>query len=116
MTLSYTGGMILYIATFELAFVSVVASLVLIVGLALLLVFPEPTGRAGSHREAGRNPAQASPTLAFLGGRFLGLLPGVTGAAIVEGRVENQGEGYRKPEVEESVTEYGDGSFVVDTE
>jgi hypothetical protein len=44
MTLSYTGGMILYIATFALAFVSVVASLVLIVGLALLFVFPEPTG------------------------------------------------------------------------
>ena len=46
MTLSYTGGMILYIATFALAFVSVAANLVLIVGLALLFVFPEPTGRA----------------------------------------------------------------------
>jgi len=50
--------MILYIAAFALAFVSVVASLVLIVGLALLFVFPEPGERTGR----GNAPAKTVRT------------------------------------------------------
>ncbi len=58
MTRSYTGGMILYIAAFALAFVSVVASLGLIVGLALLFAFPGPDERTGR----GNAPAKTVRT------------------------------------------------------
>ena len=42
MTRRYVAGMVLYIAAFALTFVNVVLSLVLVVGLALLFVLPEP--------------------------------------------------------------------------
>jgi uncharacterized membrane protein len=45
MTLRYVVGMVLYIFGFALAFISPVASLALIVGLALLFVLPEPGER-----------------------------------------------------------------------
>jgi hypothetical protein len=61
MTRSYMGGMILYIAAFTLAFDSVVASLGLIVSLALLFVFPEPgerTGRGNASAKSVRTTRQ----------------------------------------------------------
>jgi uncharacterized membrane protein len=54
MTRRYLIGAALYIVAFAIAFVSALASLVLIVGLALLFVLPEPGERPpqGSHTEA----------------------------------------------------------------
>jgi uncharacterized membrane protein len=51
----YVFGMILYILTFALAFVSPAASLALIVILALIFVLPEPEG-PGSSRRTRRRP------------------------------------------------------------
>ena len=47
MTRRYIAGMVLYVATFALTFVNVVLSLVLVIGLALLFVLPEPGSRPG---------------------------------------------------------------------
>lgn len=47
MTRRYVAGMALYALTFALAFVNVVVSLVLVVGLALLFVLPEPVSQSG---------------------------------------------------------------------
>jgi uncharacterized membrane protein len=54
MTRRYLIGAVLYIVAFAIAFVSALASLVLIVGLALLFVLPEPGERPppGSRAEA----------------------------------------------------------------
>jgi uncharacterized membrane protein len=45
MTRRYVVGMVLYILAFSLAFVNVVVTLLLIVGLALLFILPEPGER-----------------------------------------------------------------------
>lgn len=45
MTRRYVVGMVLYVATFALTFLSVTLSLALIVGLALLVILPEPGSR-----------------------------------------------------------------------
>ena len=55
MTRRYVFGMILYILAFALAFVSLAASLALIVILALIFVLPEPQ-RPGSSRRTRRPP------------------------------------------------------------
>ena len=54
MTRRFVLGMLLYIVAFALAFVSVTASLALIVALALLFVLPEPGERPKSARRARR--------------------------------------------------------------
>jgi hypothetical protein len=46
MTRRYVAGMVLYLIAFALAFISIVLSLALIVGLALLFVLPEPRSRS----------------------------------------------------------------------
>ena len=55
MTRRYMLGTILYILAFALAFVSPVASLALIVILALIFVLPEPEGPRGSRRTRRRS-------------------------------------------------------------
>jgi ABC-type transport system involved in cytochrome bd biosynthesis fused ATPase/permease subunit len=55
MTRRYVFGMLLYILAFALAFFSAVASLVLIVILALIFVLPESEG-PGSSRRTQRLP------------------------------------------------------------
>lgn len=59
MTRRYIVGMVLYIFAFALAFVSPVASLALIVVLALLFVLPEPGGRPrpNGHNEVTKDAA-----------------------------------------------------------
>ena len=47
MTRRYVAGMLLYISAFALAFVNIVLSLALIVGLALVFILPEPGSRPG---------------------------------------------------------------------
>ncbi len=54
MTRRFVLGMFLYIVAFALAFVSVTASLALIVALALLFVLPEPGDRSKENRRARR--------------------------------------------------------------
>ncbi len=54
MTRRYVLGMLLYALAFALAFVSPVASLALIVILALLFVLPEPEGQRGTRRRSLR--------------------------------------------------------------
>ncbi len=54
MTRRFVLGMLLYIVAFALAFVSVAASLALIVALALLFVLPEPGERPQKDRRARR--------------------------------------------------------------
>ncbi len=55
MTRRYMLGMLLYVVAFALAFVSPVASLALIVVLALLFVLPEPEGSGGARRTRRRS-------------------------------------------------------------
>ncbi len=54
MTRRFVLGMFLYLVAFALAFVSVAASLTLIVALALLFVLPEPGERSNKDRRARR--------------------------------------------------------------
>ena len=54
MTRRFVLGMLLYVVAFALAFVSVAASLALIVALALLFVLPEPGERPKTNRRARR--------------------------------------------------------------
>jgi uncharacterized membrane protein len=55
MTRRYVFGMLLYMLAFALAFLSPVASLALIVILALIFVLPEPDGSRGAHRPRRRS-------------------------------------------------------------
>jgi ABC-type transport system involved in cytochrome bd biosynthesis fused ATPase/permease subunit len=55
MTRRYMLGTILYILAFALAFFSPVASLALIVVLALIFVLPEPEGPRGARRTRRRS-------------------------------------------------------------
>ena len=55
MTRRYVAGMLLYIAAFVLAFVNVVLSLALIVGLALVFILPEPGSRPGKSKASAEN-------------------------------------------------------------
>ncbi len=48
MTRRYVAGMVLYAVTFALTFINVALSLILVVGLALVFVLPEPEGHAQS--------------------------------------------------------------------
>lgn len=50
MTRRYIAGMLLYIAAFALAFVNIVLSLALIVGLALVFILPEPGSQPGKSK------------------------------------------------------------------
>jgi uncharacterized membrane protein len=55
MTRRYVAGMLLYIAAFVLAFVNVVLSLTLIVGLALVFILPEPGSRPGKSKASAED-------------------------------------------------------------
>lgn len=55
MTRRYIAGMGLYVTTFALTFVNVVLSLVLVIGLALLFVLPEPGSRPGKPEVAAED-------------------------------------------------------------
>jgi uncharacterized membrane protein len=55
MTRRYIVGMALHVATFALTFVNVVLSLVLVVGLALLFVLPEPESQPGKAEAAAED-------------------------------------------------------------
>lgn len=59
MTRRYLAGMVLYIAAFALTFVNAVLALILVVGLALLFVLPEPGERrsSGEHTEGAGSGA-----------------------------------------------------------
>ncbi|MCA1729938.1 MAG: hypothetical protein LC751_11200, partial [Actinobacteria bacterium] len=61
MTRRYVLGMLLYVFAFALAFVSVLASLALIIGLALIFVLPEPGERRHPDNPSGGNGEAASP-------------------------------------------------------
>jgi uncharacterized membrane protein len=61
MTRRYVLGMLLYVFAFALAFVSVLASLALIIGLALIFVLPEPGERHHPDDSSGGNGEAASP-------------------------------------------------------
>ena len=50
MTLRYVVGLLLYLEAFAIAFVSVAASLALIVALALVFVLPEPFDLSNNDR------------------------------------------------------------------
>jgi MFS family permease len=92
MTRRYVAGMVLYILAFALAFVSVVATLLLIVALALLFVLPEPGERSrkiplttetwlqkiGNRPRSRTRPKDSSPShpfFTFLVGREVGAAP-----------------------------------------
>ncbi len=64
MTRRYVSGVLLYIVAFALAFVGVVASLALILALALLFVLPEPGDR--------QRPESKADSGGSLSGRSLG--------------------------------------------
>ena len=59
MTRRYVAGMLLYIAAFVLAFVNVVLSLALIVGLALVFILPEPGSRPGKSKVSAEDDRSA---------------------------------------------------------